>query len=100
MPIRTTTNAHSFYIGASALNASTTNSYGLTVNANTGAGNNYAAQFLSGSVGIGTSTPYFRLTVASSTGAQLSLTDGSLTQTMDRALQVAEYLIGEVRRGR
>jgi thiol:disulfide interchange protein DsbA len=27
-------------------------------------------------------------------------TDGSLTQTMDRALQVAEYLIGEVRRGR
>jgi thiol:disulfide interchange protein DsbA len=27
-------------------------------------------------------------------------TDGSLTQTMDRALQVADYLIGEVRRGR
>ena len=27
-------------------------------------------------------------------------TDGSLTQTMARALQVAEYLIGEVRRGR
>jgi len=27
-------------------------------------------------------------------------TDGSLTQTMDRALQVAEYIIGEVRRGR
>jgi thiol:disulfide interchange protein DsbA len=27
-------------------------------------------------------------------------TDGSLTQTMDRALQVAEYLVGEVRRGR
>jgi thiol:disulfide interchange protein DsbA len=27
-------------------------------------------------------------------------TDGSLTQTMDRSLQVAEYLIGEVRRGR
>jgi thiol:disulfide interchange protein DsbA len=27
-------------------------------------------------------------------------TDGSLTQTMDRALQVTEYLIGEVRRGR
>ena len=27
-------------------------------------------------------------------------TDGSLAQTMDRALQVAEYLIGEVRRGR
>ncbi len=27
-------------------------------------------------------------------------TDGSLTQTMDRALQVTDYLIGEVRRGR
>jgi thiol:disulfide interchange protein DsbA len=27
-------------------------------------------------------------------------TDGSLTQTMERALQVAEYLLGEVRRGR
>jgi thiol:disulfide interchange protein DsbA len=27
-------------------------------------------------------------------------TDGSLTQTMDRSLQVAEYLIGELRRGR
>ena len=27
-------------------------------------------------------------------------TDGSLTQTMDRALQVADFLLGEVRRGR
>jgi thiol:disulfide interchange protein DsbA len=27
-------------------------------------------------------------------------TDGSLTQNMDRALQVADYLLGEVRRGR
>lgn len=27
-------------------------------------------------------------------------TDGSLTQTMERALQVTDYLIGEVRRGR
>lgn len=27
-------------------------------------------------------------------------TDGSLTQTMERALQVAEFLFGEVRRGR
>jgi len=27
-------------------------------------------------------------------------TDGSLTQTMDRALQVAEFLVSEVRRGR
>jgi len=27
-------------------------------------------------------------------------TDGGLAQSMDRALQVADYLIGEVRRGR
>jgi thiol:disulfide interchange protein DsbA len=27
-------------------------------------------------------------------------TDGGLAQSMDRALQVTDYLIGEVRRGR
>ncbi|KKW09488.1 MAG: hypothetical protein UY44_C0001G0053 [Candidatus Kaiserbacteria bacterium GW2011_GWA2_49_19] len=59
----TTTNAHSIYIGASALNASTTNSYGLTVNANTGAGSNYAAAFLGGNVGFGTTTPSKLLSV-------------------------------------
>ena len=59
----TTTNAHTIYLGASALNASTTNSYGLTVNANTGATNNYAAAFLGGNVGIGTTSPWGLLSV-------------------------------------
>lgn len=36
-----------------------TNSYGLTVNANTGATNNYAARFLGGAVGFGTSAPLY-----------------------------------------
>ncbi|HLH93533.1 MAG TPA: hypothetical protein VKW08_00300 [Xanthobacteraceae bacterium] len=52
----TSTEEDTLYLGGSALNASTTNSYGLTVNANTGAQNNYAAEFLGGAVGIGSST--------------------------------------------
>ncbi|MBI3572564.1 DUF5011 domain-containing protein, partial [Candidatus Kaiserbacteria bacterium] len=76
----TSTNSHTLYLGASALTASTTNSYGLTVNANTGAKNNYAAEFLGGNVGIGTTTPFARLDIASSSAAasafgQLALTD-------------------------
>ncbi|MBI4065909.1 hypothetical protein HY412_01820, partial [Candidatus Kaiserbacteria bacterium] len=59
----TSTNSHTLYLGASALNASTTNSYGLTVNSNTGATNNYAAAFLGGSVGIGTTSPSATLAV-------------------------------------
>lgn len=51
------TNIHAIYIPTLALNASTTNAYGLTVNATTGATNNYAAQFLGGAVGIASSTP-------------------------------------------
>ncbi|MDE1946105.1 MAG: DUF5011 domain-containing protein, partial [Patescibacteria group bacterium] len=45
------------YIDRAAVAASTTNSYGLVVNAASGATNNYAAMFLGGNVGIGTSTP-------------------------------------------
>jgi hypothetical protein len=63
----TTTNAHTIYLGASALNASTTNSYGLTVNANTGAVNNYAAEFLGGNVGINTKAPGNYLAISTST---------------------------------
>src|SRR6185503_5452371 len=48
----------------STLDASTTNSYGITVNANTGAQNNYAAEFLGGNVGIGTTSPFSTLSVA------------------------------------
>ena len=52
------TNASALLIAAGALSPTvTTNGYGLTVNAPTGASNNYAAQFLGGNVGIGTTSP-------------------------------------------
>lgn len=43
----TLTSTHAFYIAAGAVGSATT-SYGLTVNAQTGATNNYTAQFLGG----------------------------------------------------
>jgi hypothetical protein len=58
----TITNSHGLLIETRAL-TSTTNGYGLTVNAPTAATNSYAAQFLGGSVGIGESAPAQRLTV-------------------------------------
>lgn len=67
----TFTNTHGIYIGASAVNGvggAVTNSYGITVNAQTGATNNYAAQFLGGStvMAAGTTT-YAPLTFLSGT---------------------------------
>lgn len=44
-----------------SLTASTTNGYGLNVNAPNGALNNYAAMFNGGNVGIGTTSPYAAL---------------------------------------
>ncbi len=60
----TITNSHALYIPTSAL-TNVTNSYGLSVNATSGATNNYAAQFIGGNVGIGTSAPSDKLQVAS-----------------------------------
>ena len=60
----TITNSHALYIPTSAL-TNVTNSYGLSVNATSGATNNYAAQFIGGNVGIGTSAPSDKLHVAS-----------------------------------
>ncbi|MDE2312291.1 MAG: hypothetical protein KGJ93_04385, partial [Patescibacteria group bacterium] len=51
------TNSIAALIQGGSLNASTTNGYGLYVNAPTGATNNYAATFMGGNVGIGTTTP-------------------------------------------
>jgi len=80
----TSTNEYTLYLDASTLNASTTNSYGLTVNANTGAVNNYAAEFLGGNVGIGTTSPATLLEVGGSTAnvtldGYLSCTNGFVT---------------------
>jgi hypothetical protein len=56
------TNTVAEYIGAGAVGAAT-NSYGLYVNTQTGATNNYAATFMGGNVGIGTTSPSQLLTV-------------------------------------
>lgn len=56
----TTASDTALYIGGQNVMTGTgavTNSYGLSLFANTGATNNYAAQFMGGNVGIGTSTP-------------------------------------------
>ena len=59
----TITNSYAFYIGAGVV-ANVINSYGLIVNAQTGATNNYAACFMGGNVGIGTTGPAQKLDVA------------------------------------
>ena len=63
-PIKSTnatiTNTHALLIQAGAVSTAT-NSYGLTVNTQTGATNNYAAAFLGGNVGIGTTVPGWEL---------------------------------------
>lgn len=50
------TTSHALHIGGRAVGSGVTASYGLTVNPNTGATSNYAAQFL-GLTGIGRGTP-------------------------------------------
>jgi hypothetical protein len=59
-------------IGAAAVGAQT-NSYGLFVNAQTGATNNYAAVFQGGNVGIGTTSPTQRLQVGTSGDGTVAL---------------------------
>jgi hypothetical protein len=59
----TVTNAVALGIGAAAVGAQT-NSYGLLVNAQTGATNNYSAVFSGGNVGIGSTAPAQKLDVA------------------------------------
>jgi hypothetical protein len=58
----TITNSHALLVETRAL-TTTTNGYGLSVNAPTGATNNYAAQFIGGNVGIGDAAPAQKLTV-------------------------------------
>lgn len=87
-----TTNAYSLLIGSSTpslmLNASTTNSYGLTVFAGGGARNNYAATFLGGNVGIGTTSPFSKLSIHALNGeTNISLLSvASSTQTATSTL--------------
>ncbi len=75
-PIKSTnvalTNTYALLISAGAVSTAT-NSYGLTVNAQTGASNNYAAAFLGGNVGIGVTNPFSKLSNTSAT-----ITDGTI----------------------
>jgi len=61
----TVTNASAIYSPGNAVGSGVTNSYGLNINANTGATNNYSAIFNGGNVGIGTSNPSDKLQVSS-----------------------------------
>lgn len=61
----TVTNASAIYSPGNAVGSGVTNSYGLNINANTGATNNYSAIFNGGNVGIGTSDPSEKLQVSS-----------------------------------
>jgi trimeric autotransporter adhesin len=60
----TLTNSTGLTVNASAL-PGVTNGYGVQVNAPTGATNNYAATFIGGNVGVGTTAPGSRLHVES-----------------------------------
>jgi hypothetical protein len=97
-------NAHGLLINTANVGASATNSYGLSVFAQSGATNNYAAQFMSGFVGIGTNTPSVQLDVYD-TGETVVLVetpttlsnailrawssfDGTAAQTGDAVLQL------------
>ncbi len=59
------TNTYGLFIDSTTtpVAASTTNSYGLAVLASSGAAHNYAAEFLNGNVGIGTTSPYGLLSI-------------------------------------
>jgi len=83
----TVTNSSTIYSPGSAVGAGVTNSYGLNINANTGATNNYSAIFNGGSVGIGTSSPLSLLNLQgfNSSGAEtvgLSLHNSTSTSTL------------------
>jgi hypothetical protein len=66
----TFSNTHGLLISAgSSVTSSATNSYGLTVTTQSGATNNYCAQFLSGSVGIGIAAPTDTLTISRNVAA-------------------------------
>lgn len=83
----TLTNTHALLIQATSTTDGTggtpTNSFGLTVNAQTGATNNYAAAFLGGNVGMGTTTP--------TANARLTLKDGHLETDQTTAPTITDH---------
>lgn len=86
------TNANGISVGLispAVLTASVTNAYGLSIKASTGAQNNYAARFLSGNVGIGTSTPSFSLDVTGTGRFTSTLNTTGITNTGNITLTTA-----------
>ena len=83
----TLTNTHGLLVQAGAVSTAT-NSYGLTVNAQTGATNNYSAVFLGGNVGIGTAAP--------STGLQIDGTGGGNDDFVIRSASATAGSSGQV----
>lgn len=95
----TITNSHAIYIPTKALAGTVTNASGLTVNASTGATNNYAALFDGGNVGIGTTAPAAPLHISMGgsalTGFTTGVGDGLIVQKNSGAGDYAQaYLVG------
>ena len=79
----TITNSSAIYVPSSSVGAGVVNSYGLNVNATTGATNNYAAIFNGGSVGIGTTTPR--------TGTRLEVKGGAIAAGSTSSTVAGEF---------
>lgn len=87
----TITNSHALYIEQATLSTDVTSAWGLSVNAPTGATNNYAAQFLSGLVRFGAGRYDSKTTATISSGAitatssymQLDTEGGAATDDLD-----------------
>ena len=98
----TATNAIALGVGAGAVGAQT-NSYGLYVNAQTGATNNYVATFMGGRVGIATATPAYLLDIASSgsgvVDTNLRLKNVNSTNNSGAGLALDGYYAGALLRG-
>ena len=101
----TTTNAYAILVGSSTasvmFNASTTNTYGLAVFTSGGAQNTYSAIFNGGNVGIGTTSPYAKLSVVGEVVSEyFTATSSAATSTfvgglaVGRGISAGSYLYG------
>jgi hypothetical protein len=85
----TITNSSALLIQAGAVGAAT-NSYGLNVNAQTGATNNYAAIFNGGNIGVGIAAPTALLHVSGAGGGASLFRITDTTATAQNVLDVAD----------
>lgn len=93
----TIANSHAIYVPTAALGAGRTNSYGLTVQAATGATNNFAGVFTGGNVGIGTTSPMSLLAVAGTiTANNINATSTTATSVFSGIVQVVTRFVGVI----